>query len=157
MAMAMAKESSTTKLQSRRRVSSTSAESRAVTSRTSTANTLGWGRIPSSPPSSTPRLSYTTFETRERALSRKRRKTWQGSGGKLQRPGHHSIEVVRRILPRAAGSLARGMGGMHRSAFRYSAPAEAYLEDVFCQAGLADVDEATIDGVPAAVQGTAED
>lgn len=30
----------------------------------------------------------------------------------------------------------RGMGGIHRSVFLYSTPAEAYIEDVFCRADL---------------------
>jgi len=35
----------------------------------------------------------------------------------------------------------RGMGGIHRSVFLYSTPAEAYIEDVFCQADLMNVNQ----------------
>mmetsp|Transcript_10319 Transcript_10319/g.18949 ORF Transcript_10319/g.18949 Transcript_10319/m.18949 type:complete len:766 (+) Transcript_10319:3-2300(+) len=35
----------------------------------------------------------------------------------------------------------RGMGGIHRSVFLYSTPAEAFIEDVFCRGELVDIDQ----------------
>jgi beta-galactosidase len=35
----------------------------------------------------------------------------------------------------------RGMGGIHRSVYLYSLPAEAYIEDVFCRATVRKIDE----------------